>query len=180
MVNKKEISGDISFVNEQGKVVHPSKEDYNARKSANVVDKSTDVVGKAYAFLDCDASKEQIELTIPSIRRDAQTPDGLELLLNEGISGLKLDRKLRKAIQYPDDYRVLSEKRREQGYEQEAIPAANLRYALTANLPKASNLTTAKELRDIANLIGLMNEDSTIYRCAVVYAEEDSGYRLLE
>ena len=173
MTNKKEFPRDMSFVNRQGKIVHPSREDYNARKSANVV-------GKAYAFFDCDASKEQIELTMPSIRRDAQTPNGLELLLHEGVSGLKLDRKLRKAIQYPDDYRILSEKRRKQGYEQETMPAANLRYALTANLPKASNLATARELRGITNLIGLMNEDSTIYRCAVVYAEDDGGYRLLE
>ena len=33
MANKREFPRDMSFVDKQGNVVHPSREDYNARKS---------------------------------------------------------------------------------------------------------------------------------------------------
>lgn len=138
-------------------------------------------VGEAYAFFDCDASMYEIEEeAMPDIRRDAQTPKGLELVLSEGVSGLNLDKKLREAIQYPDDYRILSESRKEEMTKREAIPAANLRYALVARLPNSDNLKTARELRDITNYISFLNEDSSLFRCAVVYAEKDGEYRLLE
>lgn len=61
MVNKREFPRDMSFVDRQGDVVHPSREDYNARKSANV--------GKAYGFFYCDASKQEIGITIYDDRR---------------------------------------------------------------------------------------------------------------
>ncbi len=83
MANKREFPRDMSFVDRQGKVVHPSREDYLARKSAKV--------GKAYAFFDCDASKGTIEKELPFIRDAVQTPSELELSLIEGTNALIKD-----------------------------------------------------------------------------------------
>ncbi len=75
MTNKKEFPRDMSFVDRQGNVVHPSKKDYDARKSAKI--------GKAYAFFDCSANYEQIEAELPNIRTAVKTPSELELSLTE-------------------------------------------------------------------------------------------------
>ena len=53
MTNEREYPRDMSFTDREGNVIHPSKEDYDARKLASA--------GKAYAFFDCEASKEDIE-----------------------------------------------------------------------------------------------------------------------
>ena len=47
--------------------------------------------GKAYAFFNCNASKEAIEREIPFIRKCAQTPNGLELSLIGGMDSLRGD-----------------------------------------------------------------------------------------
>ncbi|MDP2925861.1 MAG: hypothetical protein Q8N99_05810 [Nanoarchaeota archaeon] len=172
MANKREFPRDMSFIDRQGNVVHPSRKDYNARKSAKV--------GKAYAFFDCDASKQQIETSKPQIRSKAKTPKGLQMLLNEGISGLQLDEKLAEQIQYPDDYRTMSSERIKQGYEEERRPLASMKYVLVANYEGASNKDAANELGDVMNVIHRMfNEDQGIFRGAVVY-EKNGEYQLRE
>lgn len=144
----------------------------NVRKSAKVC--------KAYAFFDCDASSEQIKKSMPDIRRGARTPKGLQLLLHEGISGLQLDEKLAKQIQFPDDYRVMSSERLKQGYEEERRPLASLKYVLVANYREASNEDTANELGDVMNVIyHKFNRDQGLFRGAVVY-EKEGEYRLRE
>lgn len=75
MATKREFPRDMSF-DRQGKVVHPSRKDYNSRKSTKV--------GKAYAFFNCKASKGDIEKELPLIRKCVKTPNALELSLMEG------------------------------------------------------------------------------------------------
>ena len=49
-------------------------------------------IGKAYAFFYCDASKDQIEAELLTIRRLTQTPSDLELDLIEGTDIVTSDK----------------------------------------------------------------------------------------
>src|SRR3989344_5495882 len=108
MANKREIPGDRSFVDRQGNVVYPSTE--NSRFLILQRGESENP-GKAYAFFDCDASESYLKEVMQGIVEDSESPKGLELSVQEGISGLKLDENLVKAIQYPDDYRIMTSKK---------------------------------------------------------------------
>ena len=79
-------SGDMTFVDKDGKVVRTSLEDYNSRISANI--------GEAYAFFDCNALKQEIEAELPTIRKLAKTPSKLELSLVEDPEKLGGDKDL--------------------------------------------------------------------------------------
>jgi len=86
--------------------------------------------GKAYGFLYCSASKQEIEAELPSLRDHAQTPSQLELVLIESIDNLG-DSKLNH----------LAQKAKEQG----------INYLLEATYPHANHKATANELADILN-----------------------------
>ncbi len=134
--------------------------------------------GKAYAFFDYDSSKQEIEESEPQIRSEAKTPKGLQRLFNEGISGLQLDETLAEQIQYPDDYRVMSSERINQGYKEERRPLASMKYVLVANYRGASNEDVANELRDVMNVIHRrFNRDQGIFSGADVY-EKNGEYQL--
>lgn len=134
----------MSFVDRQGNIVHPSREDYNARKSANV--------GEAYALFDCSASKEDIETELPLIRKLVETPQRLELLLTEGINW---DSKFGKELE------TFSEQSIKGGYERskmfsvenllQALSVQGCRYFVQARLPNATNHQTANEISSILN-----------------------------
>ena len=135
--------------------------------------------GIAYAFFDCDASKEQIERAMPNVRYDARTPENLQLLLQEGIKGLKLDAKLSELIEYENDYRVMSSRRIRQPWEQESKSLSSMRYAMIASYDR-TNEETASELGDVVNDIHRkFDKDQEVFRGAVVY-EKDGEYQLRE
>ena len=143
-----------------------------------VKNKMANTTGKAYAFFDCDASKKEIEDSEQDIRSEARTPQGLQMLLYEGVSELQLDERLSEQIQYPDDYRVMSSERVNQGYELESRPLSSMKYALVASYDGATNETTANELGDIVNTIHRQfNKDQGLFRGAIVY--EDAGEYVL-
>lgn len=121
MENKKEFNIDISFVDRQGKIVHPNRENYHAKKSANEV-------GKAYGFFDCNATKKEIEKEIPFIRDFVNTPNLLELLLTEDVNLSEVD----------SDLLLISKE-------------ANMKYVIEATYPNATNKQTADELSVILN-----------------------------
>lgn len=123
MVNKREFPRDMSFVDRQGDVVHPSREDYNARKSTKV--------GKAYAFFNCEASKGDIEKELPFIRECVKTPKTLELSLMEGTDGLVGD---------PELLQIANE-----------AEESNINYVMEATYPNESNRKTADELSSVLN-----------------------------
>ena len=87
--------------------------------------------GKAYAFFDCRASKEQIESEILTIREYAKTPSELELSLTEGVENLKGDKKLM----------IIAQKAKDSG----------MRYVLGAKYESATNKQTADEVASILN-----------------------------
>lgn len=123
MTNERKFPRDMSFVDRQGNVVRPSKEDYLARRSTNV--------GKAYAFFDCKASKEDVEKILPSIRKAVKTPNDLELSLTENIDSLERDSQLLKIAREAKD--------------------AQIKYVMEATYPNATNHQTAKEISGILN-----------------------------
>jgi len=123
MANKRELPRDMSFVDRQGNVVHPSREDYNARKSTKV--------GKAYAFFNCEASKGDITKELPLIRECVKTPRTLELSLMEGADILIGDAQLLQIAREAKD--------------------AGIRYVMEATYPNESNRKTANELSSVLN-----------------------------
>ncbi|MEK6894373.1 MAG: hypothetical protein AABX10_02830 [Nanoarchaeota archaeon] len=128
MTNKREIVGKgqysvgehQQFVDRKGNLVRV------VRGSSNLVP-----VGEAYAFFDCDASKEDIEKEIPLIRRVAQTPNELELGLLRLIDEMSLN-----------VYTGLRETR-----------DIGMKYIMKANYPNATNSKTADELAAVLNQI---------------------------
>jgi len=115
--------GDMSFIDRQGKLVQPSREDHHAKKPAKA--------GKAYAFFDCNASKKEIEDTMPEIRKDAETPSELELSLIEGPSNLNGDAELLEIA--------------------ENAKNSGVRYVIEATYPGKSNRKTADKLVTLMN-----------------------------
>ncbi|MBS3092377.1 hypothetical protein J4466_03070 [Candidatus Pacearchaeota archaeon] len=178
MANKREIPGDRSFVDRQGNVVYPSTE--NSRFLILQRGESENP-GKAYAFFDCDASESYLKEVMQGIVEDSESPKGLELSVQEGISGLKLDENLVKAIQYPDDYRIMTSKRiikERERKEREKRPAVSLKYSLITKCPGLSNEDTAKRTGNVMNYVRTLNKDSDVFRCALVY-EKEGEYHLL-
>ena len=123
MANKREFTRDMSLVDRQGNVVRPSRKDYNTRKSARV--------GKAYAFFNCEASKEDVEKELPFIRECVETPNALELSLMEGTDVLTGDTQLLQIARDAKD--------------------AGIRYVMEGTYPNATNHQTADEVASILN-----------------------------
>ena len=87
--------------------------------------------GQAYAFFNCEASKEKIEAELPFIRECVRTPSELELSLTEGFKNLTGD----------DQLMALVREAKEDG----------MRYVLKAKYKDATNKRTADEIADILN-----------------------------
>ena len=144
MAPRKGFPVDMSFTDRQGQVVHPSREDYNSRKSANV--------GEAYALFDCSASKEDIEAELPFIRSLVKTPQKLELLLTEGVTW---DSKLGKELQTHSVQSIKEGRERSIMLSGETLLRVLLhigcRYFMQAKYPNATNEKTADELAVVLN-----------------------------
>jgi len=175
MANKEVYPRDMSFIDRQERKVVPSRTDFLRRKCGNAGE--TDV-GEAYAFFDCAVSKGGIEKSLPYIKRDAQTPEGLELVLSEGSAELQLDPKLRELLAYPDDYRINVEHENRGSIEPEARALSGLKYSLRARFPGHTNEDAAEELVHIMNLALPMNHEQGYLRGAVVYKARDGVYSL--
>lgn len=87
--------------------------------------------GKAYGFFDCNASKKEIEVELPTIRDLSKTPSKLELSLIEGVDRLKGD----------SDLMSIAKEAKE----------ANMKYVMEATYPGTTNKATADELATILN-----------------------------
>lgn len=92
------------------------------------------MTGKAYAFFDCSASKNEIEAELPTVRRLAQTPNQLEISLTEEFDKLKGDWGL-------VSLNSIAKHAKKMG----------LRYLMEATYPNATNKATADELAIILN-----------------------------
>jgi hypothetical protein len=121
---RKRSLGDNSFIDRQGKLVRPTKEEFNSQIKN---------YGEAYGFFKCNASAEEIESEFPIIRRLSLTPSELELYLIEE-KDFKKDKTLNNYI-----------------FKNFGVFGVN--YTLKARYPNATNLQTADELSAILNQI---------------------------
>lgn len=111
--------------------------------------------GRAYAFFDCGASKEEIKAELPLIRRCAKTPSELELSITEGIGNLKRDNQLTSIARDAKD--------------------SGMRYFLEAKCLEATNEKTADEVADILNQTSLYFDEEE-FRGKVIYQDENEEY----
>ena len=168
---RRELPVDMSFIDRRGNLVRPDKKAYYAREAAGV--------GEAYAFFDCDASKQELEDSISDVMDDAGVPREMRAFLRKGSSGLPRDSRLQAMVNYPADYRVMTAERKKQGWEPERKPLCKMEYSLVASFPGASNEEAALQLGDALDLIHWrFNRDSGVFRGAVVYEEGgEYGFR---
>ena len=112
-------------------------------------------IGRAYAFFDCEASKDEIEGELPTIRTLVNSPRDLELSLTERLDQLEGD------SQMVDIAREAQE--------------AGMKYLLQASYPTASNVKTADELSSVLNQAyqSPLYQKGTEFRGAIFY--EDKG-----
>ena len=110
--------------------------------------------GQAYAFFDCDASKEIIESKMPILRRESQTPSDLELSLTDDLDSLK-----------EDDLLSIVQEAKDSG----------MNYLLKATYPNATNKKTADELATMINMMyaSPLYKPGEEFSGAIVYKEKD-------
>jgi hypothetical protein len=114
-------------------------------------------IGRAYGFFYCNASKQEIETELPTIRDLVRTPSHLELSLIEGMDNLKGDQRLTTLAQEAKQDRI--------------------NYVLEATYPGGNNKNTADEVAAILN----QAYQSPLYKAkepfkgAIVY-EENGEY----
>ena len=111
-------------------------------------------VGGAYGFFYCNASKQDIEAELPTIRKLVKTPSQLELSLIEGMDNLKGDERLT----------ALALKAKKDG----------INYVLQATYPNGTNKDTADEVATIINQVyqSPLYQAKEPFRGAVVYEEK--------
>ena len=88
-------------------------------------------VGRAYGFFDCNASKQEIETELPTIRELVKTPSQLELSLIEGMDNIKGNKRLT----------ALAQEAKQDG----------INYMLQATYPNGTNRDTADEVASVLN-----------------------------
>jgi len=119
------------------------------------MEKEVQRYGKAYAFFDCNASKEQIQAELPAIRKSVETPSELEFSLIEGAENLKGDERIMAIAQEAKD--------------------SGIKYVLEAEYEGATNKQTADEVASVLNQAyqSPLYSDKEDFRGSVIY--EDMG-----
>lgn len=133
-------------------------------------------MGKAYAFFNCNASKNEIEAELPTIRKLTQTPNQLEISLTENVNELKGDQNLLKFIGQNKVYPIFPSKLKALIVNAQTIKMIDLRYVLKAKYPKATNKATADELGMILNQAyqSPLYQDEEPFIGKIVYKEKKS------
>ena len=127
--------------------------------------------GKAYAFFDCDASKEEIEKELPFIRELVKTPSNLELSLTEGVYKFIATKVLGK--------KWLEGKPIDTQLRDIAIEAkkSEMKYVIDATYPDATDYQTAQELSTILNQAyqSPLYKKGEPFKGEIVYQERERG-----
>lgn len=113
-------------------------------------------IGKAYAFFDCSASRDQIDAELPTIRECVKTPRELELSLMRCTSP-------NNSIVKDSKLWALTRSAREVG----------MKYLLEANYPNQSNEQTANELVTVLNQMyqSQLYKEGEKFRGEIVYKQ---------
>lgn len=119
-----------------------------------MINKKESSVGRAYGFFYCNASKQEIETELPTIRELVRIPSQLELSLTEGMDNLKGDKRLT----------ALAQEAKQDG----------INYVLQATHPNGTNKDTANEVASILNQAyqSPLYQAKGPFRGAVVYKEK--------
>ena len=119
-----------------------------------MTNKKESSVGRAYGFFYCNASKQEIETELPTIRELVETPSQLELSLIEGMDNLKGDKRLT----------ALAQEAKQDG----------INYVLQATYPNMTNKDTADEVASILNQAyqSPLYQAKEPFRGAIVYEEK--------
>jgi len=109
--------------------------------------------GRAYAFFDCTATKDEIESELSHIRDMTNTPSELELTLVEGVTNLKRDDQLAEVARQ--------------------VHGDGMKYVLQASYPSKDNKTAADELGAIGNNMYAWRESQgdTTFTGRIVYKD---------
>ncbi|MCX6748763.1 MAG: hypothetical protein NT076_04100 [Candidatus Pacearchaeota archaeon] len=138
----------------------------------------TNKTGEAYAFFNCNASKEAIEGEIPDIRRVVETANGLELSLTE-VSTLRTRREdpaLSRFIETAEIGSIYPSKLAHLRSTDKPKKVRDLRYALHAIYPDKSNEDAAGELVGVINEIYTNHEAGKIFTGAIVGKDAEGEY----
>lgn len=110
--------------------------------------------GEAYGFFYCNASKQEIENELPTIRKLVKTPSQLELSLIEGMDNVRGDKRLN----------ALAQEAKGNG----------INYVLKATQANGTNGETADEVSAILNQAyqSPLYKDKEPFRGAIVYQEK--------
>ena len=121
--------------------------------------------GRAYAFFDCRASKEQIVAELPTIRECVKTPSNLELSLTEGVMKFVGTRVLTSTLKNKSQLIAIAKEAKEGG----------MRYVLEARYEGATNKQAADEVSSVLNQAynSPLYADKEEFRGGIVY--EDMG-----
>ena len=133
-------------------------------------------VGRAYGFFDCNASKQEIETDLPTIREMLRTPSRLELSLIEGLGELKgypmlmaAYEKAKSKIVFPSEMSIP-----DRFIKILEIGDAEPRYTIQVTYPNKTNERAAKELSRILNQAyqSPLYEANEPFRGAIVYEKK--------
>jgi hypothetical protein len=119
--------------------------------------KNESFVGKAYGFFYCNASKQDIEMELPTIREMVKTPSQLELTLIEGMDNIKGDKRLTSLAQ--------------------EAKQSGINYMLQATYPHGTHKDTADGVASILNQAyqSPLYKSKEPFNGAIVY-EENGEY----
>ncbi len=101
---------------------------YNELKGVSDMVKTGSVIGRAYGFFDCKASKAEIEGVMPAIRKYASTPQKVDISIYDDMSRIQGDQ-----------------------YLMGIAKKAGMKYAMEVSYPDADNRKTADEAAAVLN-----------------------------
>ncbi|MBI2124843.1 hypothetical protein HYT92_03560 [Candidatus Pacearchaeota archaeon] len=128
-------------------------------------------IGRAYEFFDCKASKEEIESVLPFIRERVRTPSKLEISLKE-VKELQRDKETDPDLLYfigkNKIYPAFPSRFKAEMRNAKPIKMTDLRYAIEAAYPDATNEETANRLGDVMEGIYFKYGNNMPFNVAVV------------
>ncbi len=175
MTYKSRELGDMSFIDKQGNLVQPSREDYWARKSLN-----SEKPGVAYAFFDSSASISEIEeLVLNEGIRISEIPgvSRLDVALAE-VKDINIEKtsELYKFMQANEIYPTFPSKFRDQMNDAKPIKMTDLKYALLAVRHEKTDAEAADYLGNVMIDVCQKYEKDKPFNVAIVYRNPEDGY----
>ena len=172
MTYKSRDLGDMSFIDKEGNLVQPSREDYWARKSAKP--------GVAYAFFDSSAAISEIEeLVMNEGIRVTDRPGGgrLEVAVTE-VKNIneEIAPELYEFMQANDIYPTFPSKFRDQMNDAKPIKMTDLKYHILAARHEKTDKEAADYLGNVMIDIYQKYEMDKPFNVAIVYRNPEDGY----